>query len=102
VIGPYPQPPALAADGAGIVVAKGSRVRRFDSGTASGQLTAFRNLRIAVEKARLRVPIAAAFSSRVGAAKAHERLERGHVLGRIVLKILQVRVQEESKGSVSL
>jgi hypothetical protein len=43
-------------------------------------------LRVAVEKARLRVPIAAAFSL-AQEAKAHERLERGHVLGRIALKI---------------
>jgi hypothetical protein len=43
-------------------------------------------LRVAVEKARLRVPIAAAFSL-ARAAKAHETLDRGHVLGRIVPKI---------------
>jgi len=38
----------------------------------------------------LQVPIAAVFSLE-DAAKAHERLERGHVLGRIVLQIRRDR-----------
>jgi NADPH:quinone reductase len=46
----------------------------------------FAKLKRAVEKARLRVPIAAAFSL-AQAAKAHARIERGHVLGRVVLRI---------------
>jgi NADPH2:quinone reductase len=42
----------------------------------------------AVEKARLTVPIAATYPL-ARAAQAHERLERGGVLGRIVLRIAQ-------------
>ena len=40
----------------------------------------------AVEEARLQVPIAAVYPL-AQAAKAHERLEKGRVLGRIVLQI---------------
>jgi NADPH2:quinone reductase len=40
----------------------------------------------AVKEARLRVPIAATFPL-AQAAKAHARVEKGHVLGRIVLRI---------------
>ena len=40
----------------------------------------------AVEGARLRVPIAAIYPL-AQAAKAHQRLEKGHVLGRIVIEI---------------
>jgi NADPH:quinone reductase-like Zn-dependent oxidoreductase len=39
-----------------------------------------------VTEARLEVPIAAVYPLAV-AARAHARLERGHVLGRIVLRI---------------
>jgi NADPH:quinone reductase len=46
----------------------------------------FAKLGRAVREARLRVPIAAEYPLE-GAAKAHERLEQGHVLGRIVLRI---------------
>jgi len=46
----------------------------------------FRRLNRAVEEARLQVPIAAAFPL-AEAAKAHERLAAGHVLGKIVLRI---------------
>ena len=45
----------------------------------------FAHLGLAVESIKLQVPIAAAFS--LGdAAKAHERLAQGHVLGKIVLR----------------
>ncbi len=47
---------------------------------------AFERLERAIIEARLKVPIAAEFPL-AGAAKAHERLEKGHVLGRIVLRI---------------
>jgi NADPH2:quinone reductase len=47
---------------------------------------AFVRLERAVIEARLKVPIAAVFPL-AKAAKAHERLEEGHVLGRIVLRI---------------
>ena len=45
----------------------------------------FSALEMAVEAAKLQVPIAARFSL-ADASKAHERLNRGHVLGKIVLK----------------
>jgi NADPH2:quinone reductase len=47
---------------------------------------AFSRLERAVEEARLQVPIAAAYPI-ARAAKAHERMEKGHVLGRIVVRI---------------
>jgi NADPH:quinone reductase len=46
----------------------------------------FARLNSAVEEARLIVPIAAAYPL-VQAAKAHARIEKGQILGRIVLKI---------------
>jgi NADPH2:quinone reductase len=46
----------------------------------------FARLNRAVEEARLQVPIAAVYPL-AQASKAHERIERGHVLGRIVLCI---------------
>jgi NADPH:quinone reductase len=46
----------------------------------------FAELERALEEARLRVPIAAVYPLSE-AAKAHERIEQGHVLGRIVLQI---------------
>jgi NADPH:quinone reductase-like Zn-dependent oxidoreductase len=46
----------------------------------------FANLARAAREARLQVPIAAVFPL-AQAAKAHERIERGHVVGRIALRI---------------
>jgi NADPH:quinone reductase-like Zn-dependent oxidoreductase len=46
----------------------------------------FARLGRAVDKARLEVPVAAVYPL-VQAARAHERLERGHLVGRIALKI---------------
>ena len=46
----------------------------------------FQRLNRAVEGAKLRVPIAAIYPL-AQAAKAHQRLGKGHVLGRIVIKI---------------
>lgn len=46
----------------------------------------FARLACAVDEARLRVPIAAVYPL-AQAAKAHTRLERGHVIGRIELQI---------------
>jgi NADPH2:quinone reductase len=46
----------------------------------------FQRLTRAIEEARLEVPLAAAFPL-ADAAKAHERLAAGHVLGKIVLRI---------------
>jgi NADPH:quinone reductase-like Zn-dependent oxidoreductase len=46
----------------------------------------FANLARAAREARLQVPIAAIFPL-AQAAKAHERVERGHVVGRIALRV---------------
>jgi NADPH:quinone reductase-like Zn-dependent oxidoreductase len=46
----------------------------------------FARLNRAVDEARLQVPIAAAYSL-AHAAQAHARIQRGHVLGRVVLRI---------------
>lgn len=46
----------------------------------------FQRLNRAIEAARLKVPIAAVYPL-AEAAKAHERLAQGHVLGKIVLRI---------------
>jgi NADPH:quinone reductase len=46
----------------------------------------FNHLGLAIEAARLKVPIAAAFA--LGdAAKAHARIAKGHVLGKVVLRV---------------
>jgi len=62
---------------------RGIRTRAFD-GVAGPRGLA--KLGSAVEEAGLRVPIAAVFPL-AQAAKAHARLEEGHVLGRIVLQV---------------
>jgi len=59
------------------------RIRSYD---AIASPKHFARLNRAVEEARLQVPIAAVYSL-AQAAKAHERIKRGHVLGRIVLRI---------------
>jgi NADPH:quinone reductase-like Zn-dependent oxidoreductase len=53
---------------------------------ADSSPAAFARLARAVDTAGLTVPIAATFPL-AQAARAHRRLERGHVVGRIVLKI---------------
>jgi NADPH:quinone reductase-like Zn-dependent oxidoreductase len=59
---------------------------RIESYDAIASPKHFARLNRAVEEARLQVPIAAVYSL-AQAAKAHERLKRGHLLGRIVLRI---------------
>jgi NADPH:quinone reductase-like Zn-dependent oxidoreductase len=60
----------------------GIRVIAYD---AVANVREFEHLGMAIEAAKLRVPIAATFS--LGdAARAHERLAQGHVLGKIVLR----------------
>jgi NADPH:quinone reductase-like Zn-dependent oxidoreductase len=59
------------------------RLRAYDAEASPGH---FERLGRAAAEAQLRVPIAAAYPL-TQAAQAHERLERGHVLGRIVLRI---------------
>jgi NADPH2:quinone reductase len=46
----------------------------------------FERLGRAIEKARLTVPIAASYPL-ARAASAHQRLTKGHVLGKIVLRV---------------
>jgi NADPH:quinone reductase-like Zn-dependent oxidoreductase len=58
-------------------------VASYDAEANPGLLS---RLERAVEKARLTVPIAAVYPL-ARAAEAHERLERGGVLGRTVLRI---------------
>ena len=62
---------------------KGIKVLTYD---AIAGVHEFAKLTRAVEAAKLKAVIAVAFSLE-DAAKAHERIEVGHVLGRIVLKI---------------
>jgi NADPH:quinone reductase-like Zn-dependent oxidoreductase len=61
----------------------GIRVLAYDGEPGPRQ---FARLARAVAQAKLRVPIAAIYSL-ADAAKAHARLARGHILGRIVLQI---------------
>jgi NADPH2:quinone reductase len=62
---------------------RGVSVKSFDARVGVRE---FERLGRAIEAARLRVPIAAAFPLDQ-AARAHERLAKGHVLGRIVLRL---------------
>ncbi len=62
---------------------KGIRVLAYDGEAGPRQFARFAR---AVMEARLRVPIAAIYPL-AHAAKAHARLARGHILGRIVLRI---------------
>jgi NADPH:quinone reductase-like Zn-dependent oxidoreductase len=61
----------------------GIRLLSYDAEAGPKQ---FARLEQAVTEARLQVPIAATYPLS-SAAKAHARLDRGHVLGRIVLRI---------------
>lgn len=62
---------------------RGIKILSYDA--VSG-VREFQHLNRAVDQAKLRVPIAAAYHL-AEASKAHERLEKGHVLGKIVLRI---------------
>jgi NADPH:quinone reductase-like Zn-dependent oxidoreductase len=46
----------------------------------------FERLNRAIQKANLQVPIAAEFPLEQ-AAEAHRRIERGHVLGKVILRV---------------
>jgi NADPH:quinone reductase-like Zn-dependent oxidoreductase len=59
------------------------RIISYNAEASAGD---FARLKRAAEACRLRVPIAAAYPLNQ-AAKAHEFVERGHVLGRVVLRI---------------
>jgi len=62
---------------------KGIHISSYD---AVAGVREFEALNRAVEASRLRVPIAAKFTL-AEAAKAHQRIEQGHVLGKIVLRV---------------
>ena len=62
---------------------RGLRVMAYDGVPG---IREFRRLNLAVEAARLRVPIDSAYRL-ANAARAHERLANGHVLGKVVLRI---------------
>ena len=62
---------------------RGYRIQSYDA--VSG-VREFERLGRAIEAARLRVPIAAVYRL-ADAAKAHGRVEKGHVLGKIVLRV---------------
>jgi NADPH2:quinone reductase len=62
---------------------KGIEITAYDAVAGPRE---FRQLERAIEAARLKVPIAAVYPL-AEAARAHERLAAGHVLGKIVLKI---------------
>jgi NADPH:quinone reductase-like Zn-dependent oxidoreductase len=62
---------------------KGIKILTYD---AIAGVREFAELNRAVEAAKLNVVIAAAFPLEA-AAKAHQRIEAGHVLGRVILKI---------------
>jgi NADPH:quinone reductase len=62
---------------------KGMHIIRYDAITGPKE---FERLNQAIEAAKLRVPIAAEYPL-ADAARAHQRVEAGHVLGKIVLRI---------------
>jgi NADPH:quinone reductase len=64
---------------------RGLRIKAYDAEVGPPELE---RLGRAIEEARPEIPIAEVFSLE-DAARAHERLERGHVLGRIVLSIAE-------------
>jgi NADPH:quinone reductase len=62
---------------------RGIRVHAYDAGATPAE---FERLAHAVVEAKLRVPIAAIYPL-AQATEAHKRLEQGHLLGRIVLRV---------------
>ena len=62
---------------------RGVRIKAYDAEAGPRE---FERLGREIERAHPEIPIAEVFSLE-DAAKAHERLDRGHVLGRIVLRI---------------
>ena len=62
---------------------KGIRIIRYDAVAGARE---FKRLNTAIAAAKLRVPIAAEYSL-ADAAKAHERIAAGHVLGKVVLRV---------------
>jgi NADPH2:quinone reductase len=62
---------------------RGLKIIPYD---AKAGVREFERLNTVIKKARLKVPIAAEFSLEE-AAKAHQRIEQGHVLGKIILRV---------------
>jgi NADPH2:quinone reductase len=62
---------------------RGLRIKSYDAESGARQ---FERLNAAVEESRLQVPIAAVFPLNE-VARAHERIENGHVLGKVVLDV---------------
>lgn len=62
---------------------RGIRTRSYDGVPG---IREFERLTRAIERARLKVPIAAAYRL-ADAARAHRRVTKGHVLGKIVLRV---------------
>jgi NADPH:quinone reductase-like Zn-dependent oxidoreductase len=62
---------------------RGLKIIAYD---AKAGVREFEKLDTAIKKARLKVPIAAEFPLEE-AAKAHQRVEQGHVLGKIILRV---------------
>lgn len=62
---------------------RGLKIIPYD---AKAGVREFEKLNTAIKKARLKVPIAAEFPLEE-AAKAHQRIEQGHVLGKIILRV---------------
>ncbi len=62
---------------------KGIRVRTYDGKAGVRQ---FRELGRAIEATRLKVPILAAYRLS-DASRAHERIRKGHIVGKVVLRI---------------
>ena len=62
---------------------RGLKIIPYD---AKAGVREFEKLNLVIKKARLKVPIAAEFPLEE-AAKAHQRIEQGHVLGKIILRV---------------
>jgi NADPH:quinone reductase-like Zn-dependent oxidoreductase len=62
---------------------RGLKIIAYD---AKAGVREFEKLNTAIKKARLKVPIAAEFPLEE-AAEAHQRIEQGHVLGKIILRV---------------
>jgi NADPH:quinone reductase-like Zn-dependent oxidoreductase len=66
---------------------RGLKIKSYDAESGVRQ---FERLNTAIEESKLQVPIAAVFPLEQ-AARAHERLESGHLLGKIVLDVGRTR-----------
>jgi NADPH:quinone reductase-like Zn-dependent oxidoreductase len=74
----------------------GIRIVRYDAVAGPDE---FERLNIAIAAAKLRVPIAAEYSL-ADAAKAHERIAAGHVLGKVILRMHQAPASRPAAAAV--